>query len=158
RVEPVGIRQRQIEEDHIRYFAAQRFPRGFETIDMGQPVLETRLLLKQLTQKAGVAEVVLDQQDSDRARFHSVRRQLDDREPEILDRLDHVDELVQVHRLGHIAVRVEVVRAHDVLLRFRTRQDYHWYIAQRRVRLDLLEHLPAILLGKVEVEQDQVGT
>src|SRR4051794_39206581 len=83
--------------------------------------------------------------------------QLDDGEPEVLDRADHGDELIELDRLGDIAVGVQVVGAEDVLLGLRGRQDHDRDAAEGRLRLDLLQHLAAVLLREVQVQQDQVG-
>src|SRR5207245_8216565 len=46
-----------------------------------------------------------------------LRRQFHQRQPEVLDRFDELQELVEVHRLGEVAVDVQVVRLEDFSLR-----------------------------------------
>ena len=83
--------------------------------------------------------------------------QSDDLDEEVVDLADRGDELVQVHRLGDIGVRVELVAAQDVLLGRGGGEDYDGDVGQVRVGLDLLQDLTAVVLGEVEVEEDQVG-
>ncbi len=82
--------------------------------------------------------------------------QLNDAEPEMLDRLHHFDELIQIDRLGDIAVHVEVVGGENVLLIVGTGHNHHRDASQVGVLLDLGEYLPAILARQVEVEQNEV--
>src|SRR5262249_55715067 len=49
------------------------------------------------------------------ARFSSRCRKFDNRQPEILDLADGADEIVQFHRLGDVAVGVQIVGRKDVL-------------------------------------------
>src|SRR5579871_255644 len=69
------------------------------------------------------------------------RRQLDDRQPEILDPSDHFDELEKIDRLHNVAISVQIVAREDVRLRIRGSQDYDRDAAQNRVRLNLAQHL-----------------
>src|SRR4051812_2141517 len=52
-------------------------------------------------------------------------RQLDVVDPELLQRAQHLDELLVVDRLGDVAVGMQVVRTVDVLLRLRGGEDDH---------------------------------
>src|SRR5438874_10433693 len=45
-----------------------------------------------------------------------LRRQLDGVEPEVLDRADHLKELIDTEWLGHVTVRVERIAPGDVFL------------------------------------------
>src|SRR5882724_2643209 len=56
----------------------------------------------------------------------SVRGQPHQREPEVLDRLDDAQELLQVHRLRDVTVRMLTVGARNVLCIFRSREHDHW--------------------------------
>src|SRR5258705_3252062 len=69
----------------------------------------------------------------------------------------HRDELLEVDRLGHVGVGVQLVAAQDVLVRLGCGEHHHRNLAQLLVRLDFLEHLPAVAAGQVEVQQHQVG-
>src|SRR6266850_1400010 len=84
------------------------------------------------------------------------RRQRDHRQPERIDRLHHVNEFVEVDRLGDIAVGVQAVGLEHVLLGFRGSEHDYGDALQLRVALDLLEHFAPVLLRQVEVEQDDV--
>src|SRR5664279_6152957 len=86
------------------------------------------------------------------------RRELDDREPEGLDRLYHLDKLLYRQRLRDVAVRMEGVRLHDVLLRLRGGKNDHRDPLQILVLLDLLQDFATILSRQLEVEHDEVGT
>ena len=75
----------------------------------------------------------------------SGRRQLGDVEEEVVDLAHDIGEVVEVDRLGDEDVGVQVVAARDVLVGARGRQHDDRDRAQRRVRLDLGEHLvPAL--------------
>src|SRR5947207_1377965 len=86
----------------------------------------------------------------------AIGRQRHDGEPEDIDRAHHHDELLEVDRLGHIAVGVQVVGAQHVFFRLRGGEHHHGNALQRLVGLDVLQHLAAVLLRQVEVEQDDV--
>src|SRR5690606_25041085 len=64
-----------------------------------------------------------------------------DRDEEVVDLADDLDEALEVHRLGDVGVRVEVVAAQDVLLRVGGREDDDGDAAQLGVGLELAEHL-----------------
>ena len=80
----------------------------------------------------------------------------DHRHEELVDLPDGRDELLHVHRLGDVRVGVQLVAAQDVLLGRGGGQDHHRHVGELGVRLDLLQDLPPVVLGQVEVEQDQV--
>ena len=82
---------------------------------------------------------------------------VDDGEPEDVDRLHHHDELLQVDRLGDVAVGVQVIGAQHVLLRLGGGEHHHRDGPQVSVALELLEHFPAVHAGEVQVEQDHRG-
>src|ERR1700743_2362862 len=84
-------------------------------------------------------------------------RQLDEVKPVAGEALHGGGQLVEGDRLGQQRVHAEVVRAHDVLLGPGGGEDHHRDPAQVGIGLDLAERLPAILLGHVEVEQDEAG-
>ena len=65
--------------------------------------------------------------------------QLDDGQPEILDGTDDAHELIQVHRLGDVTVRVKVVAFENVFLGRRGCQNDNWQPAELRIGLDLSE-------------------
>src|SRR6267143_3485430 len=111
-----------------------------------------------LADQADVARIVLDQQ-YDLAIGHGLLSvgQRDHGKPEIVDGLHHLDELLQIHRLGHVAVRMQCVGLEHVLLGLRRGQNHDRNAHKPLVGLDLLEHLAAVLLRQVEVEQDDVG-
>ena len=82
---------------------------------------------------------------------------LDHRHEELVDLPHGRDELLHVHRLGDVGVRVQPVAAQDVLLGGGGGQDDHRHVGQLGIGLDLLQDLPPVVLGQVQVEQDQVG-
>src|ERR1035441_7675412 len=92
-----------------------------------------------------------------RGRFLFFGRQLYDGEPEVLDGLHHLHELPQVHRLFDVAVDVQPVGFENVFFPGGQRQYYDGYPLEVVIGLDLRQHLAAILLRQVEVEQDQIG-
>src|SRR5205085_5703245 len=85
-----------------------------------------------------------------------IGRQRDHGEPEDVDRLHHHDEFLKVDGLGHIAVRMQVVRPQHVLFGLGGGEHDHRDALEAVVGLDVLEHLAAVLLRQVEVEQDDV--
>src|SRR5580704_4338697 len=94
---------------------------------------------------------------SSRPLLRLMLRQPDHAEKELIERLDHIDELVHVKRLLHIGIGVQIVTAKDVLLRARCREDYDRDATQVGIGLDLLQHLSSVLARHVQVEQHQVG-
>src|SRR5207245_718379 len=82
--------------------------------------------------------------------------QLDDGQPEVLDRLHHGKELVDIDRLVDVAIRVQVIGLDNVGLGVRRRQHYDRDPSQVGISLDLGKHLAAVLAGQIEVEEDQV--
>src|SRR5215213_3046790 len=88
--------------------------------------------------------------------WQSFGRELHDRQPEAVDRPDHFDEGVQVDGFADVAVGVQVVALDDVLLGPRRREHHDRDAPEVRVGLDLGQYLAAVLLGQVQVEQDQV--
>ncbi len=76
---------------------------------------------------------------------------------ELVDLAHRAHELVEVHRLGDVGVGVQLVAAQDVLFGRRGGQHHDRDEAQIGVGLDLLQQLPAVVLGQVEVQQDQIG-
>src|SRR3954463_9152239 len=77
-------------------------------------------------------------------RSSRTRRQLHDADEELVDLADHRDEPLEVDRLGHVGVRVQLVAAQDVLVRRGRGQHDHRDAAQLVILLDLLEHLAAV--------------
>ena len=118
------------------------------------------LLVEHLAQQAGVARIVLDQQNRlDRALLIDallLLRQLDLGQPEIVDALHQALERVELHRLAEVAVRLELVALDDVRLRLRGGQDDRRNRLQALVLLDVRQHLAAVHLGQVEVQQDEI--
>src|SRR5713226_1198098 len=84
-------------------------------------------------------------------------RQLHDGQPEVLDRLDHGNQLLDIQRLGDVAVGVEVVSAGDVCLCLGGGQDDDGNPTEIHVPLDLRQDFAAVLARHVEVEQDEIG-
>ena len=78
-------------------------------------------------------------------------------QPEVVDGADQRQELIEVDRLGDVAVGVEVVALDDVLLRRRAGQDHHRDAPQRGICLDLREYLVSGFPGEIQVEQNQIG-
>jgi hypothetical protein len=65
--------------------------------------------------------------------------------------------VLEVDRLRHVRVRVELVAAEDVLVGLGGGEHDDRDAPQLLVALDLLQHLAAVPPGEVEVEQDEVG-
>src|SRR6266508_2191850 len=87
----------------------------------------------------------------------ALRRQLHHAHEEVVDLADHGNEALEVHRLGDVGVGVQLVAAQDVLLGLRRGEHHDRDLAQRRVLLDLRQHLAAVDPGQVQIQQDQVG-
>ena len=62
----------------------------------------------------------------------------------------------RVHRLGQVVLGAQLDAAHDVVQALERRGHDHRQVAQLRVGLQLLEHLEAVHLGHLDVEQQQV--
>src|SRR5690606_29317141 len=92
-----------------------------------------------------------------RSRLLAAAREPDDRDEELVDLPDHRHEPVEVDGLGHVRVGEQLVAAQDVLLGGGRGEHHHRDGAQLRIALDLLQDLAAVVLGQVEVQQDQVG-
>src|SRR4051794_25032631 len=90
-------------------------------------------------------------------RDSAAARELDHGDEELVDLAHHLDEAVEVDGLGHVRVGVQLVGAQHVLLELGGGEDDHGDLLQPLVRLDLGQHLAAVLARQVEVEQDQVG-
>src|SRR6266850_8461186 len=86
----------------------------------------------------------------------TVWRESDHGQPEHVDRAHHHDELLEIHRLGDVAVGVQVVGLEHVLLGLRGGEHHDRDALQRVVRLDVLQNFAAVLLRQIEVEQDDV--
>src|SRR5712672_1651289 len=157
-IEAVAVRQGEVEKHEARAAGGEILqplrepPHASELEDRIPPLGE------HLADETDVAWIVLDQQ-YDLAIGHGLLSvgQRDDGKPEIVDGLHHLDELLQVHRLGHVAVRVQRIGLEHVLLCLGGGEDHHRNAHKPLVGLDLLEHLAAVLLRQVEVEQDDVG-
>lgn len=76
--------------------------------------------------------------------------------PEVFDGPDYRHKLVEVHRLGDIAVSVEVIGLREVLFRVGCGQHHHRDAAQIRVAFYLLKNLAAAFAGQIQIEQDKV--
>ena len=119
-----AVRQPQIEQDGIDLSSLLQIFRGLlQTFD----VRDLQLLVNQsqrLSQQIRIARIVFHQQDmEDRLRSWSVflagsRRfslgQFHDGQPELLDRLDDVHELLEIHRLGDVTVGMQLIGAKNV--------------------------------------------
>ena len=74
-------------------------------------------------------------------------RQAHHRDEELVDLADHLDEPLEVDRLGDVGVGVQVVAAQDVLLGLGRGEHHHRDAAQVVVGLDLGQHLPPVAAG-----------
>src|SRR5712692_10871806 len=84
-------------------------------------------------------------------------RQLHNGQPEVLDGLDHGDELLDIQRLGDVSVGVEVIGAGDIGRCLGGGQDDDGNPPEILVALDLCQDVTAVLARQVEVEQDEIG-
>jgi hypothetical protein len=84
-------------------------------------------------------------------------RELDDREPEVLDVTDDRDELFQIDRFGDVAVGVQVVGPEDVFLGFGSGEYHNGNGFQFGVALDLCEDLAAVLPRQIQVQENEIG-
>jgi hypothetical protein len=61
------------------------------------------------------------------------------------------EEAVEGHRLGDVTVGMESISSQDIRVRRRGRQDYR-NAFQCRALLDVLQNLPAVFLGQVQIK------
>src|SRR3972149_108438 len=87
----------------------------------------------------------------------SLPGQLHDCEPEVLDRLHHLRELVQVHGFRYVGVRMVIVAPDDVLFRRGSRQDDHGNPLEVGILFDLGQDFAPVLSRHVQIEQDEIG-
>src|SRR5439155_21073263 len=87
-----------------------------------------------------------------------LRWQPDGREPEVLDRADHLKELINTEWLGHVTVRVERIAPRDVVLGRGRGEDDDRDLLELLVFLDLPEQVAPVPLGQVEIQEDDVGS
>src|SRR6058998_2534802 len=91
--------------------------------------------------------------------FRSLLRwELDGVEPEVLDRADHLKELIDTEWLGHVTVRVERIAPGDVFLGRGRGEDDDRDLLELLVLLDLPEQVAPVPLGQVEIQEDDVGS
>jgi hypothetical protein len=64
-----------------------------------------------------------------------------------------LQELLEVDRLAHEAVRAQAVAADDILVLVRRRQDHDGHALRARVGAQLAQHLEAVDLRQLEIEQ-----
>src|SRR5437870_12055788 len=109
---------------------------------------ERAWLIEHLAQQTGIAGVVLDKKNSDGFFCSSLcnGREFDNGQPEIVDSLDDFQELVQVHRLGDVAVGMKLVTPQDVLFSRQGGQDYHRDTLQSATQPNFFKNPPSRLL------------
>src|ERR1700722_757477 len=95
--------------------------------------------------------------DLERGELRIAVRQRHHRQPEALDGAHDGDELLEIDRLGDVAIGVQLVALDDVVLGFRGGEHHHRNDAQPRIGFHLAQHLAAVLARQVEIEKDQVG-
>lgn len=76
--------------------------------------------------------------------------------PELFDPAHYQVELIKVDGFDNVAVRRRLVGGIHVLGELRSREDNHSDRAQRRITLDLAQHLNAVALRKVQIQQHQL--
>src|SRR6267378_567784 len=86
-----------------------------------------------------------------------LRWQLDDGEPEALDRADHGEELVNAEWLGHVTVGMEGITPDYVLFGRGRCEDDDRDALKQLVLLDLTQQFAPVSLGQVEIEDNEVG-
>jgi hypothetical protein len=79
-------------------------------------------------------------------------------QPEIINALHQVRELVKLHGLIEVAVRVELISFCNIPLRARSGQDHYGYSLETIVLLDVSQNLAAIHFGEIQIEQDEIGS
>src|SRR5580700_2937744 len=77
-------------------------------------------------------------------------RQLGNGQPEVIDRLDQTFELFQLYRLAEVAVGMEPIAAHNILVRRRSSQDHGGDGLEAVIVLDASQNLTAIHSGHVQ--------
>src|ERR1700730_9324817 len=82
--------------------------------------------------------------------------QLDHRQPEIVDALHNIEESAEVYWLGDVTVRMKQIASQDIRLRGRGSQNNNRNALQCLTLLDFRQNLPAVFLGQVQIEQDEV--
>jgi hypothetical protein len=79
-----------------------------------------------------------------------------DCKPEILDGPHHLDELVDTDGFLDVAIGMKVVTLEDVLFGIGNGNHGDGNAFQERIALDVLQDLPAVLLGQVEIQEDYI--
>jgi hypothetical protein len=85
-------------------------------------------------------------------------REFDDGQPKVFDVADDGDKLLEVNGFGDVAVGVKVVGLEDVFFRFRGSENDDGNAFQVGVGFDFSENFATVFEGKVEVQENQVGT
>ena len=86
----------------------------------------------------------------------ALRHFVDDR-PERAHLLHGVDEILKFQRLDDIGIDAELVAADQILLLARGGHHHDGNHLERRVALDLTQHLEPVDLGELQVEEEQGG-
>src|SRR5215212_9995698 len=81
-------------------------------------------------------------------------RRLVDDGPEETDLLEGGHELGEVDRLDHVGVHAQLVALLEIGRLGGRSQDHHWNRLQILVGLDLPEHIQAVHLGELQVEEN----
>src|SRR5690242_2012742 len=78
-------------------------------------------------------------------------------EPKFLDRSDDLDKLLEIDRLADIAIDMKAIGTKDVFVCFRRGQHDNWNASEILIGFNLRQDLSAILLGQIEVKEDEIG-
>src|SRR4051795_10868102 len=89
------------------------------------------------------------------ALFAQVGRKRCDIQPEMRRRTNDAEESIEISGLVQIAVRIELVRIADVLVRTGSRQNGNGNHAKLRVQFDFPQHFPRIRFWKIEIEKNE---
>src|SRR5580658_8727989 len=83
-------------------------------------------------------------------------RQSHSSQPEFVNALHQIFERVQLHWLGQVAIRLQLIAFGNVRLRLRSRQDNGGNRSQLLILLNLRQHLPPVHPGHIQVQQNHV--
>lgn len=77
-------------------------------------------------------------------------------QPKLREGFDGCEKLVEIGRFSEEAVSLETVNFVDVIGRVGVGNDDDGDVGKQGVGLDLLEHLPTVFAGEIQIQKDQV--
>jgi hypothetical protein len=81
---------------------------------------------------------------------------MDYAQPKFLYCRYYTQKLIKIDRFGYIAVGMQLICAEDIRIILRSCQDHDGDAREIGIRLNLRQHLAAILIGQVQIQQNNV--